>query len=100
GLEDPSLEWYAHMTGDLLDRIHVESTDHARATQSTNSWVFASRTDTRFDDDKTFPNSWWAVDRGGKKSVPARFAGGASITKISRLESTPGALLVEGHFAF
>ena len=27
---DPKLEWYSHVTGDLLDRIHVEATDHVR----------------------------------------------------------------------
>jgi hypothetical protein len=100
---DPKLEWYTHVAGDLLDRIHVEATDHARGTQSEHSWVFASRTETRFDDDKAFPNRWTTLNRGGqpgKSAGPQRFAGGASTTKISRLQSQPGVLLVEGHFVF
>ena len=101
--EDPKLEWYSHATGDLLDRIHVESTDHVRGTKSAGSWVFASRTDPRFDEDKQYPNQWMALRPGGQakeKAEPRRFAGGASTTRISSLVSKPGVLLVEGHFAF
>jgi hypothetical protein len=102
---DPKLEWYTHVVGDLLDRIHVEATDHIRATKSDRSWVFASRTDPRFDDDKEFPNQWTTLGRGGQPQAkesagPKRFPGGASTTKISQLQSQPGVLLVEGHFAF
>jgi hypothetical protein len=102
---DPKLEWYTHVVGDLLDRIHVEATDHVRATKSDRSWVFASRTDPRFDDDAQYPNRWTTLGRGGQAQAkesagPQRFAGGASTTRISRLQSQPGVLLVEGHFAF
>jgi hypothetical protein len=100
---DPKLEWYTHVVGDLLDRIHVEATDHVRATKSERSWVFASRTDPRFDDDAQDPNRWTTLGRGGQAKAsagPQRFAGGASTTTISRLQSQPGVLLVEGHFAF
>jgi hypothetical protein len=101
--EDPKLEWYSHATGDLLDRIHVESTDHVRGTKSAGSWVFASRTDPRFDDDPQFPNTWMALQPGGQtkeKPRPRPFPGGASTTRISSLVSMPGVLLVEGHFVF
>ncbi len=101
--EDPQLEWYSHATGDLLDRIHVEATDHLRATRGAGSWVFASRTDPRFDDDKQYPNHWMAMRKGGQakeSAEPRPFPGGASTTRISPLVSMPGALLVEGHFAF
>lgn len=101
------LEWYTHVVSDLLDRIHFELTDRARASHSRDSWVFASRTDRRFDDDATFPNRWWPIERGAKptdkaKASPATrtYAGGAGTTKVSRLSSTPGALLIEAHFAF
>jgi hypothetical protein len=99
---DPKLEWYSHVVGDLLDRIHVEATDHMRATKSENSWVFASRTDPRFDDDAQYPNAWRALERGQPKenAQPNRFSGGASTTRITRLRTQPGVLLVEGHFAF
>jgi hypothetical protein len=100
---NPDREWYNHVVSDLLDRIHVESSDHSRATQAKDSWVFASRTDPRFDSDNQYPNQWWPIDRDGKPkggAVPQRYAGGASTTKISRLASAPGTLLVEGHLAF
>jgi hypothetical protein len=100
---DPKREWYSHIVGDLLDRIHVEATDHLRATQSEHSWVFASRTDPRFDKDAHAPNRWTTLARGGQpkdSAEPKPFAGGASTTTISRLQSHPGVLLVEGHFVF
>jgi hypothetical protein len=103
--KDPKVEWYSHMTGELLDRIHVESTSRALATRTRDSWVFASRTDPRFDDDTKEPNRWWPIEPAGKAkpkraTEPQAFAGGASYTKISRLVSAPGTLLVEGHLAF
>jgi hypothetical protein len=101
--EDPQLEWYTHSTGDLLDRIHVEATDHVRGTKSAASWVFASRTDPRFDDDQQYSNRWTALRTAGQakqNAQPMRFPGGASTTRISALVSAPGVLLVEGHFVF
>jgi hypothetical protein len=96
-------EWFVHVTGRLLDRIHFEATDHVVATRSDSSWVVASRTDPAFDDDKTFPNRWWPVVRrkGREEAGTARrYAGGAGYLKLSRLSTVPGALLVEAHFAF
>jgi len=101
--KNPDLEWYTHLTGDMLDRIRVEATDHTRATRAKDSWVFASRTDPRFDGDKRYPNGWSQVVAVEKAKGPAgwhTFAGGASTTKISRLVSAPGTLLVEAHFAY
>jgi hypothetical protein len=91
------------MTGRLLDRIHVEATDRITASKSDASWVFASRTEPKFADDKTFPNRWHPIAlKSGReeagKSEP--YPGGVSYVKISRLETVPGALLVEAHFAF
>ena len=101
--EDPKLDWYTHVAVDLLDRISVEATDHVRGTASERSWVFASRTDPRFDDDTKYPNRWRGLGRVGQAQAPAeprRYAGGASMTRISRLASLPGVLFVEGHFVF
>jgi hypothetical protein len=100
---DPKLEWYSHVAGDLLDRIQVEATDHIRGTKGPGSWVFASRTDPRFDEDRPYPNRWRTVGPKGQSQESAGFrhyAGGGSTTRITRLASMPGALLVEGHFAF
>ena len=93
----PHLEWYTHNTGDLLEEVHFETTDRALGSRSKASWVFASRTDPRFDDDPKYPNRWWGSKPPGK---PQPFAGDASTTRIGRLVSVPGALMVEAHFAF
>ncbi len=93
------------MTGDLLDRIHVEATDHARG--STERGLLGVRLADRsavrrrqgvpepLAADR--PRSGQAKESCRRRS---RSTGGASITRISRLASMPGALLVEGHFAF
>jgi hypothetical protein len=100
---DQGLEWYSHLTGDLLDRIQVDATDHIRGSKGPGSWVFASRTDPRFDDDKQYPNRWLPHRPGSRvedNAASQRYSGGASTIRISALVSSPGALLVEGHFAF
>ena len=96
-------EWYVHLTGRLLDRLHVEATDRITATRSDDSWVIASITDPHFDQDSSAPNRWWPLvnKEGTEEAGPAStFAGGASIVKISRLGTVPGALLIEARFAF
>jgi hypothetical protein len=109
----PDLEWYTHLAGDMYRRIHIEATDRVQASRSEHSWVFATRTDPRFDADSRNPNHWRWIDESAKEkakgktkeaanevAAPKPFAGGASTTKISTLVSEPGALLVEGHFAY
>lgn len=103
GIEPGRREWFAHLTGRLLDRIHVETTDRAVASRSDESWVIASRTDPRFDRDEMSPNRWWPIERRGNRESPGPahpYAGGASYVKVSRLRVAPGAVLVEAHFAF
>jgi hypothetical protein len=109
----PDREWYTHLAGDMLGRIHVEATDRVQASQSEHSWVLATRTDPRFDADPRAPNHWRLTDEEAKAqarrktkaaakavAAPRPYAGGASTTKISELVSRPGILLVEGHFAY
>ena len=103
----PKDEWYAHLTGLLLDRIQVEVTD--RVVASRDGRVAGHRlADGRVlrprprrerpaePLDERLP--------GGKGQVPGsyahRYAGGGGYAKISRLEAYPGALLVEVHAAF
>jgi hypothetical protein len=103
GIEPGQREWFAHLTGRLLDRIHVETTDRAVASRSDESWVIASRTDPRFDRDERSPNRWWPIEQNGNRESPGPahpYAGGASYVKVSRLRVEPRALLVEAHFAF
>jgi hypothetical protein len=100
GIEPGEREWFVHLTGRLLDRIHVEATDRTVASKSEESWVIAARTDPKFDHDQKAPNRWWLIDRGEKPGAVHRYPGGASYAKVSRLRLAPGALLVEAHFAF
>jgi hypothetical protein len=100
---DARAEWYTHLTGLLLDKIHVEATTRVFATRSAESVVVASSTARAFDSDEKFPNRWWPIVRkGGRDEAgPAKtYAGGISYVKISRLAWKPEALLVEAHFAF
>lgn len=100
---DPGEGRWVHMTGRLLDRIHVEATDMTASTRTENSWLIASRTDPRFADDAEHPNRWHTVAReGGRESAgkDRPFPGGVSYVQISRLATVPGALFVEAHFAF
>ena len=103
----PKDEWYAHLSGVLLDRIRVEVTDRVVATRTAGSLVVASRTAEGFDHDRgenDLPNYWLKVVPGDKGPVPGgyaqRYAGGGGYAKLSRLEGVPGALLVEVHAAF
>ncbi|MDR3638720.1 MAG: hypothetical protein P4L84_33245 [Isosphaeraceae bacterium] len=97
-----SREWFVHLKGRLLDRIAVEATDRITSTGSDESWVIASRTEPKFDEDHEFPNSWRSLDvkGGGDASAAHRYAGGGSYVKISKLAAPAGALFVEAHFAF
>lgn len=100
---DASHRWYVHFAGTLLDRIHAEATSRVEASKSSESWVIASRTDPKFDEDAEFPNRWWPILRSGGRDAPGQakdYSGGASYVKISRLSAAPGMLLVESHFAF
>jgi hypothetical protein len=96
-------EWYGHLTGLLLDRIHVEATTRVFASRSADSLVVASRTASAFTSDERFPNRWWPIERkNGREQAGEKrpYAGGVSYVKISKLGWKPGALLVEAHFAF
>lgn len=93
-------EWYAHSTGRLLDRIAVESTDHATATRSAESLIVASRTDPRFDRHEKYPNRWAPIDRKAGVGSPQPYGGGRGYAKATALKGTPGVTILEVHFAF
>jgi hypothetical protein len=101
GKPEEAHEWFAHLSGRLLDRIQVEETDHSTASRSAESWIIAARTDDRFAKDADFPNRWSAITPDGTvKGELHPYSGGASYVKITRLSAVSGALLVEVHFAF
>ena len=98
-------EWYAHMSGRLLDRIGFEETDRVMATKSPGSLVIASRVSDPFHADGPASNRWHKLfkNAAGQPTAPGPprpYPGGGGYVKISRLPAPPGALLVESHFAF
>ena len=96
-------EWYAHLTGRLLDRIKIEATDRAVVTRSPDSLIFASRTDHAFNGEGAYSNRWSTIARKGNDETdgpPQKYVGGVSYVKITKLPAEPGALFVESHLAF
>lgn len=96
-------EGYIHSTGRLLDRIAVDSTAHIASSRSPESILVAMQTDRRFDDSDRWPNAWKTIKRQGTSETegPTQpFAGGIGYVKITKLEGTPHAAIVEAHFAF
>jgi hypothetical protein len=95
--------WFVHLKGRLLDRIELESTDRVTGSKSDRSWVFASRTDPGFQNDREFPNRWRPVARRGAKEEAGEYRpypGGAGYLKVTRSATVRGALFVEAHSAF
>jgi hypothetical protein len=91
-------EFYIHQTGELFGDVFVQATNHLLATGDSDSWVFAFRTDPRFDNDPKLANFWRPTR--AQKGKTESYEGGFSYTKLTKLKSRPGAILVETHFAF
>jgi len=96
-------ELYIRQTGELFGDVFVEATNHILATGDADSWVVAFRTDTQFSDDPKLASQWRPVRPPRGKTVvpnPTPYDGGIAYTKMTKLKSRPGALLVETHYAF
>jgi len=96
-------ELYIRQTGELFGDVFVQATNHILATGDADSWVIALRTDPHFSNDPKLASQWRPVrPPRGSTAVPnpTPYEGGCSYTKITKLKSRPGALLVETHFAF
>jgi hypothetical protein len=100
---DTVQELYVSEVGELFKEVFVEATNHVLATRDDDSWVIAFRTDPTFNDDPKLGNRWRPMNDRGKIRVlgkEAPYEGGCGYTKLTKLNSYPGALLVETHFAF
>lgn len=96
-------EWFTQVNGRLLDRIRVESTSRAVSTRTPESLTVAMRTGPPSINDPVLVNRWATLSRLGSTETagpPQPYPGGGSYVKITRLAAVPGALLIEGHFAF
>lgn len=96
-------EWLTHSTGRLLDRISVESTDRIAASRSTDSLIFATRTDPAFSREGKYPNRWSTItlkSTGDVFGPSESYVGGIGYVKLTKLQGQKNAVIVEAHFAF
>lgn len=91
-------DWSVKAAARLLDRIEAEAVDRVTASKTAGSIVVGLRTSPDGSE-----NVWRAIARTGAndaKPADQPFAGGAGVATVTRLQTIPGALLVEARFAF
>jgi hypothetical protein len=98
-------ESFIHIEGRLLDRIGFETTERVTATKSSKSIVVAARTLSKINEKAKYPNLWRKIllTPGGRPNAPGparRYAGGASVLKISKYQPIENTLIVEVHLVF
>ena len=99
--ESGTMESYSVFNGKLLENVEFQTTNHVLATRGNGSWIIANDTATQFDDDPALKNTWHSIDTTRKgANIPHAYAGGGGYSKITKLKSIPGAVLVEVHSAF
>lgn len=106
GLEvnDPDHESYGRASIRVLDKVRLDVTTHSYWSQTDDSIVAAGRIDSRFRDDKDFPNQWRTLTKregkfkAGSKTFP--YEGAGYYVKFTRMTSPKGALFIEGHVLF
>jgi hypothetical protein len=88
----------------LLEKVRISTTTRNEKTEQKDSLLVASLLDSKFDDDRDFPNLWRSLSRDdkGQKQVgrPQTYAGLGSYVKVTRLAEPSGGLFVEYHVAF
>ena len=97
-------ERYTHTVFPLLDRVQIAAASRTVMSRTADSLVFATVLDSRFADDKEFPNRWRSLKKlpGNKTELgpPQPYDGAAAYLKVTRLSDPKGALLVEYHLVF
>ncbi len=89
---------------DLLSKVQLDGVTQMFVTRTDGSLLAAFSIDARFNEDKSFPNTWRSITRNnlGKEVLgpPAPYKGFGGYVKATQLKSVPGALLIELHLAF
>jgi hypothetical protein len=102
--ENAKQEGYGHVDFDFLDRVKISATGHSYWSQTADSVLVAAQLDSRFGDDREFPNQWRSLHRDDEGRFQAGAAhpydGAGYYVKITRLIEPSGALLVEAHVVF
>ncbi len=85
----------------LWKRVTIAATVRSYCTRSDDSVVVAAVVDSRFDEDRQFPNRWWPLQRNAAGATtegkPHTYPGMGVYFKATRLVEPTGALLVECH---
>jgi hypothetical protein len=97
-------ERFVHTVVSILEKVELHQTSQCVLSRTENSVVIASQVDSRFNDDREFPNIYYGLVRGELgdlikgPSQPYRGAGG--YLKATRLVEPKGSILVEYHMLF
>jgi hypothetical protein len=100
---DAKKEGYAHIEFDFLEKVRLSVTGRGRASKTAESIVAGAEVDSRFRNDKEFPNQWHSLSKAsGKREVgPAMPYGGSGMyVKITKLAEPAGAVFVEQHIVY
>lgn len=93
-------KWFVSVKGKLLGKTSIQAVDEVVASRGGGSLVIASRTATAFDAEGPIANRWHGISADGKPGPDQPYPGGGCYAKISKLEGTGGALLIEVHCVF
>ena len=95
---------YVYTVFPLLDRVQLAAASRTVMSRTADSLIFATSLDSRFADDKEFPNRWRSMKKlpGNRIELgpPQPYDGAAAYMKVTRLADPKGALLVEYHLVF
>jgi hypothetical protein len=102
--KDDLNETYAHVIFPLFDRVILSTTSKVVQTKSGESATIAALLDTKFADDKDYPNFWQPLKRDDagmlKMGERKAYTGVGSYLKITNLQEPAGAIFVEYHTVF
>jgi hypothetical protein len=101
--ENAKRESYGTVEFDFLEKVKLKATGHAMWSRGTDSVIAAAEIDSRFRDDKEFPNQWRSIikaDGGVKVGDPNTWSGAAMYVKVTKLAEPAGAMFVEQHIIF
>ena len=97
-INDPERESYGQIVFPLLKKVRLYATGHSYWSRTNDSLLTASIVDSRFREDKDFPNQWRPIlDRDGKLGDPEPYTGAGLYMKITQLHQPAGTVFVECH---
>ncbi len=100
--EDEKREGYGTFQLDFLAKVQLKGAGHAMWSRNDESVVAAAEIDSRFLNDKEFPNQWRSITKGATQPLgpPHPWTGAGMYLKITKLQQPSGGLFVEQHVIF